>query len=101
MNNYLLIRITKNHIAFNKRNLRTNYGLFILNLGICAWNIFNIYSNTSYSIWLPGIGVGVTGTTCLWIWINMWEIKLDIKIEKEKLNWLEKVNETGVASLLA
>jgi len=101
MKDNFLIRITETSIKFNKRSLRTSYGVFILNLTVCLFNVLILYTNTSSSLFIGGIGIGVSGISCFWIWLVIWETRMDLRIEKEKLSWLQKRNESGITSFLA
>ena len=101
MKDHFLIEMSKLAISMHKRNLRTNYVLLLLNALICLWNIFIIYKSISTMPWATGIAIGVTATSCFWVWASIFETRLDIRLEKEKLAWLEKSNELGNASLLS
>lgn len=100
MKNEFYIEMCKNHIKMSKRILRANYALLILNTALFIYFIVNVYMGYTNS-WFGGVGIGCSGCTSFWIWLNIWEIRMDIKIEKEELSWREKYNETGEASLFA
>lgn len=91
------IEIARSNIACNRRIVRTNFGLILLNVGLCAWNIYNLCTGFSHWNWLTGIGIGCTGTTSIWVWINMWETRLDMKLEKDRLARLEQRREERLA----
>jgi hypothetical protein len=90
MNRNELIKISHGQISFSRRILKTNYSLFILNAGLSLWNIINIYYHQDNLSWIPAIATGFGTCCCAWIWLNIWETRLDIKIEKQKLSYLEK-----------
>ncbi len=94
MKDDFLIRITKLSISLMKRSLRTNYGLFAVSFALFILNIFILCFTISTHLWVTGIAIGVTGMNCLWIWMMLWETRLDLRLEKEKLEWLEKRDES-------
>lgn len=87
------IEMARSSIAMDKRIIKTNFGLILLNVGLCLWNIYNLWIGVSHLSWLTGIAIGCTGTSSLWTWLTMWETKLDLKNEKEKISRLEKFKE--------
>lgn len=88
-----LIRMSEMSIKCMKRSLRTNYGLFSLSLFLFMLNAGFIVFGVSSKPWLTGIAVGVTGMNCLWMWLLISEMRIDLKLEKEKLAWLERRHE--------
>lgn len=84
------IAIARSNISITRKLLRIGYAILLVILGVFALNIYNLCSGISHIDWLTGIGIGVSGTTSFSIWISMWEAKLDLRLEKEKLFYLEQ-----------
>lgn len=100
MKNEFYIEMCKGKIEMNKRILRTNYGLLILNTIVFIGCVYSVYLNGGHG-WFSGVGVGASGCTSFWIWLGILENRMDLKIEKEKLAWWEKYNETGYTGWFA
>lgn len=92
MRNDFYKEMSEVRIELDRRILRSHYGLFILNaivfLFCCVTTLNNPHAN-----WFSGVGIGATFSGGFWLWLNIWEARLNIKIEKEKLAYREKRDE--------
>lgn len=84
------IEMARTNIACTRRILKANFASLLVNAGLCGWNIYNLYSGFSHINWLTGIAIGCTGVTSLWVWFSMWEARIDLRSEKERIAILEK-----------
>lgn len=88
--------MTTARINSGKKHLRVNYGCFLLNMGLFFWNCWNIYSSSGISNWAAGFGAGVTGIGAFYCWLTTWDIRLDVKIDKDYLLSLKKCKDDEI-----
>ena len=88
---YIILKeISKLRIASYKQQLQSYYGLFAFGLLASFFNALLLYRHISTHRALTG---GIIGT-CLYgamlTWFNISETRLSLRLEREKLAWLEK-----------
>ena len=86
------MEILEASIKDNKKSSRVVFSILLLNLLLGAWNAYNIYNGSG--IWVSAVGVGVSWTCCLYVFMSLMEYRSDIKFDKEHLNRLKEMHES-------
>jgi hypothetical protein len=91
-NDYLEFKkqITQSEIRSNMKSLKISYALFILNAGLAIWNGFNIYFGYCHLQWWCGCALGFSSLSTIWMLLIIWEIMLNVKMDKEYLSIMEE-----------
>jgi len=63
--------------------------LFVLNAVILAINLYNLYDSSMLD-WSASFGTGGTFVGALWIWLCIWDVRSDLKLDKLYLLELKK-----------
>jgi len=72
-----------------RKALKTNYALLVLNMALFIFNAWELYQGVQFG-WITGFAAGSTGIGAFWIWLLIWEMRSDLRIDKEYLKHLEK-----------
>lgn len=85
MNNFSKIEILHENISRNRLILYIYSIVFLLNLFAMSWGLVNLYAGISHYKLLTTLGIVICAFNTIYLLINLWEIKIDIIMDKEHI----------------